>query len=108
MFEAAGYRVVRLVEAFGPRKVEDVEWIAWVCERGMGAATKDQRIRRRPLELEAMLKGGLRVVCLSRGDLNSRQQADAFRARMRDIDNAWLEAGPWMRTVTPSALLRVL
>ena len=64
----AGVTVWTLAEIYGERRAqdtEDEEWIALAGERGWAYLSKDDRIRRRPAELQALIDGRVRAFCLT-------------------------------------------
>ncbi|MEV0282714.1 hypothetical protein AB0H36_01210 [Kribbella sp. NPDC050820] len=65
-------------EVFGRRTVEDTEWIAWADAEDLVVLTKDDAIRRRPLERAALARSGLRVFCLTNANLTKAEQVLRF------------------------------
>ncbi|MCC7177901.1 MAG: hypothetical protein IT177_05865 [Acidobacteria bacterium] len=66
--------------------------------------TKDGRIRRRPLELKALKASGLRVFCLTSGNLSSAAQAEAFSGAVKRIRRiALAHQGPFIARVTAAS-----
>jgi len=71
--------------------------------------TKDGRIRRRPLELQALKASGLRVFCLTSGNLSSAEQAEAFSAAVKRITRIALEnRGPFFARVTANSDVKLM
>ena len=75
--------------------------------RAMGIVCKDERIRKRPLEVQVLYNSRLRVLCLTQGNLRSKVQAAIFRKHMATFGKLWRKSGPWMYGVTPSAVERL-
>lgn len=96
VFREAGYVVRTLDDVFGPVPIEDVTWIIEADDRGWAVACKDDRIRRRPLEKQALYNSHLRVLCLTDGHLRREEQAERFRANMEGFDRLWRRPGPWV------------
>ena len=94
-------------DVFGSRPVEDTEWIVFADDRGMAVACKDDRIRRRPLEKQALFYSSLRVLCLTNGHLRSEQQADCFRRNLAPIGRLWSQPGPWVYGVQETKVERL-
>ena len=69
---------VHLHDDYFEQNVEDQEWLAEVGERGWLVLTKDQWIRRRPLEREALLAANLKVFCFMSGSVPFSEIAEAF------------------------------
>src|SRR4051812_44861925 len=75
---AAGLVVHTMREVYGEtwgQRVDDETWLADVAAAGWVALHKDDRIRRRPAQLAAVERFGLRVFCLTNGNLRGADQA---------------------------------
>jgi hypothetical protein len=72
-----GIRVELLHEHFDPA-TPDTIWLAEVGKRGWVVLTKDQRIRRRRVELEALLAANVAAFVLTSGNLTGAATATAF------------------------------
>jgi hypothetical protein len=73
VLRAADLIVHTLAEIYGEthaQAVEDTEWIALAAERDLVVFCKDDHIRRRPAERQALLDGNVRVFCLTNARLN--------------------------------------
>lgn len=84
----AGYTVHLIADFYesDARDVLDEIWIAEGCARGWVLLSKDQRIRYRTSELDA-LQGG-HLFCLSSGNMDIEEMARAFLHAMPRIANA--------------------
>lgn len=84
-----------------PRDTEDQFWLQEVGRRGWVILTKDQRIRYRPMELEALRSSGARVFVLIAGNLRGAEIAAVFINAMsgicRVLEN---QPGPFVRRIT--------
>lgn len=60
------------------QNVEDQVWLAEVGKRGWLVLTKDQWIRRRPLEREALLAANLKAFCFMSGSVAFSEMAEVF------------------------------
>ena len=69
---------VYLHDDFFARDVDDQEWLTEVGKRGWLVLTKDQWIRRRPLERDALLKANLKVFCFMSGSISFSEMANVF------------------------------
>lgn len=68
----AGLTVRTLADVYGEaaaQETEDVEWIRLAAERGWVILCKDDHIRRRPAERDALIEGCVRVFCLMNANL---------------------------------------
>lgn len=106
---SVGFTVHTLDDIFGERPVEDVEWIRYADAQGMLVACKDDRIRRRPLEKQALYYSSLRVVCLTNGHLRRAEQAACFVTNVGAIGAQLRREGPWVLGIhlTGASLLRI-
>jgi hypothetical protein len=107
VFREAGYVVHTIDDLFGPRPVEDTEWIEVADVNGFAVACKDDRIRSRPLEKRALFYSRLRVLCLTDGHLRSSEQAERFRVNLERIERLWRTEGPWVYGVHANRLERL-
>jgi len=61
----------------------DEEWLAVAGKRHWLVLTKDERLRRRPLELDTLLRAGVRAFVLTARNMKGPEIGQAF-ARARD------------------------
>lgn len=83
--------LVHLHDDYFAQNVEDEYWLAEVGKKGWLVLTKDQWIRRRPLERQALLNSNLKVFCFMSGNVPfaemSRIIADAIPRILRTAEN---------------------
>ncbi len=91
-----GYEALTKIEVFGRRRVEDTEWIAWADSEQLVVLTKDDAIRRRPLERAALAESSLRVFCLTNANLTKVDQVARFEERWPAILRKCGTAGPFV------------
>jgi predicted nuclease of predicted toxin-antitoxin system len=91
-----GCTALTKLEVFGRRTVEDTEWIAWADARGLVVLTKDDAIRRRPLERAALANSTLRVFCLTNANLTKAEQVSRFERLWPAILRRCEEPGPFV------------
>jgi PIN like domain len=72
-----GIRVELLHQHFEP-DIDDTDWLVEVGKRGWVVLTKDQRIRHRRAEFQALLDAGVAVFVLKSGNLTGKDTANAF------------------------------
>lgn len=103
----AGATVVLHHDLFAP----GLDDAGWLRELGRHAdivvLSKDKRIRRRTLELEAVQAGGVRLFVLTAGKLNGTEQADAFVRALPRMRRLAAQPGPFIATVTASGGVRI-
>jgi len=79
---------------------DDVEWLPPIGERGWVLLTKDKDIRRRPLEVEAILNARVRAFVLTATHLRREEQAAIFLKAMPKIYRICRRPGPFIYNVT--------
>lgn len=77
--EAWPTNVHTLNDVFGAGKVADSVWMARADAEGWIAVCKDDKIRSRPGERSLMSQGGVRVFCLTNGNLTRDDMVTRFR-----------------------------
>ncbi len=96
----AGVAVVCHHEHFATG-TEDEAWLAELARHSDWIVlTKDGRIRRRPLEFQAMTRAGLRVFALTSGNLSGEEQGEAFVRALKRIRRLAARPGPYIARVT--------
>lgn len=75
---SAGFRVELLADHFDSDVADEV-WLREVGERGWVVLTKDRRIQRRQVEIDALRSAGVAAFVLAAGNLKGEDMARAFR-----------------------------
>jgi hypothetical protein len=91
--------VQTLAEVYGERaaqETQDSEWLALAGERSWVVLCKDDRIRRRPAELQALADGKVRLFCLTNAQLTFSDQAEYFLVNRNRIIQASRKPGPYV------------
>jgi hypothetical protein len=92
-----------------PQGTEDVIWLKALAELPWVVLTKDERIRYRPLELNALKQSGLRVFVLIAGNLRGVDIAEVFVSAIDRILHACEESsGPCLYYVYKNGTLRLV
>jgi len=87
----------------------DAEWMRVAAEKGWLILTKDQRVRRRPIELLAIRLSRAAAFILTAGDLNGPEQAAIFiRAAPRIERLAASHARPLIATISRAGTVTVI
>lgn len=97
--EQAGYVAHTLASVYGEQRaqqVTDEEHIALAGERGWVVLTKDDAIRRRPAELQAVERHGVRMFCLTNAGLRGDEQRRRFLVNINRIVQRSRRRGPWI------------
>jgi hypothetical protein len=69
--------------------------------------TKDERIRRRPLELEAIRCHRVRVACLTSRNLTGDQQVQRIMVNIHRIEQRARKPGPWICAINERTLTQI-
>ena len=96
---AAGLTVRTLADVYGEQQAQDVEdqqWIALAADNDWVVLCKDDRIRRRPAERQALTEGRVRAFCLTNANLVFAQQAEYFVRNRFRIIQASRKPGPYL------------
>ena len=107
---ACGLVVHTMAEVYGERVgqgLRDEVWLRDVGERGWVVLMKDVAIRRRPVEREALITGGVRAFCLTNAQLRGEEQARRLVANRHRILRQTAQPGPYIYGVYESRILRV-
>lgn len=110
MLRAGGVELVTLAEHYGmpmDESVEDATWIEESAERGWIAFMKDERIRRRPAEREALRRSAAQCFCVANGNLKSSVMAERYLANVEAIAEACSRPGPFLYAVHADRIERL-
>jgi hypothetical protein len=96
----AGAIVHPMADVYGERVgqgLADTEWLNDAGTSGWVVLMKDDRIRYRSAELEALMTAGVRAFCLTNANLGGQATAERFVAQLPKISQiATSEAGPYI------------
>lgn len=105
--EGAEVRV--MVDEGFSQDAEDVEWLPLVASKQWAILTKDKRIRRHPLEHQAIQASGAGAFILVAGGLGGEAIAEAFARALRRMISIWqTRARPFIATVTAQGNVTVI
>lgn len=105
-----GWDVITLAEHYGvpaDESVQDVEWLTLAGEQSWAVLMKDDRIRYRNAEREALTAGGVKAFCLSSANLATVAMAELFIAHKTEIWKRAAEAGPAFYAISKSGMRRI-
>lgn len=89
-----------MAEVYGERVgqgLADTEWLHDAGTRGWVVLMKDDKIRYRPAELEALMAAGVRTFCLTNANLGGQAMAQRFLRQLPRISEIAAEhAGPYI------------
>lgn len=106
----AGLTVHTMASFYGERKAQrlsDREWLRDAGRRGWIVLTKDDAIRRRPAERDALTEAGVRVFCLTTAQLRGAEQAARFVENRHRILRQARKPGPYIYGVYAGHIARL-
>lgn len=110
LLRAAGLRLHTLAEIYGipaDETVEDVDWLARAGAQGWPVLMKDERIRYRAAERQALLAYDVQAFCLSGGNVRAVAMAELYIRVLPHMVIACQENGPFLYVISTAGLRRV-
>ncbi len=98
-----------MAEVYGEeigQSLEDERWLSDVGRRGWVVLMKDDAIRRRPAEREALAAAGVRAFCLTNAQLRADEQSERFLGNLGRILRQGRQPGPYIYGVYDGHLRR--
>ena len=106
----AGFVAHTLASIYGETRaqaVSDEEWIALAGEQEWVVFTKDDAIRRRPVELAAVGEHGVKMFCLTNAGLRGEHQRERFLMNIHRIVQRSRKPGPWICGVYENRIAQI-
>lgn len=103
LLRAAGLRLHTLAEVYGipeDETVADVDWLARAGGAGWVVLMKDERIRYRAAERDALVDHRVRAFCLTSGNLRAADMAQLYLDGLGKITALCAEPGPFLYVVS--------
>jgi hypothetical protein len=107
---AAGLTVHSMADVYGDKRAQrlpDDVWLHDAGKNGWIVLTKDDAIRRRPAERDAIIQAGVRVFCLTTAQLRGAEQTQRFVQNRHRIIRQARKAGPYIYGVYETRLDRL-
>ncbi len=107
---ATGLTVRSMVDVYGDaraQRLRDEVWLRDAGKNGWIVLTKDDAIRRRPAERDAMIGAAVRVFCLTTAQLRGAEQTERFVRNRHRILRQARKPGPYIYGVYDSGLKRL-
>jgi hypothetical protein len=95
----AGLTIRTLADVYGEQaaqEIDDATWLALAGQHGWVVLCKDDHIRRRPAELQALTDGNVRLFCLTNAQLTFADQTEWFLVNRYRIIQASRKPGPYV------------
>ncbi len=107
---ACGLTVHTMASVYGEetaQSLRDEVWLRDAGERGWIVLMKDDAIRRRPAEREALIDAGVRAFCLTNAQLRGAEQAARFVENRHRILRQARKPGPYIYGVYERRIQRL-
>lgn len=105
-----GLTVYSMADIYGEKHAQrllDEVWLRDAGKNGWIVLTKDDAIRRRPVERDALTEAAVRVFCLTNRHLRGTQQTERFVANRHRILRQARKPGPFIYGVYEQGLKRL-
>lgn len=89
------------------QKLPDEVWLGDVGKRNWVVLLKDDAIRRRPAERDALMRAGVRAFCLTNARLRADEQTERFVSNVNRILQRTRKPGPYIYGVYEGRLERL-
>jgi PIN like domain len=106
----AGLQVQSMAEVYGEDEAQLLADEIWLRDAGASdwvVLTKDDAIRRRPAERDALIEAAVRVFCLTNRNMRAAAQTERFVANRHRILRQASRPGPYIYGVYESGLRRL-
>jgi hypothetical protein len=107
---AEGLQVRSMAEVYGEERAQllpDEIWLRDAGENNWIVLTKDDAIRRRPAERDAMIEAAVRVFCLTTAQLRGTEQTERFVENRHRIIRQARKPGPYIYGVYAKEIKRL-
>jgi aryl-alcohol dehydrogenase-like predicted oxidoreductase len=107
---AEGLTVYSMAEVYGEevaQRLADEVWLRDAGENDWVVLTKDDAIRRRPAERDALMEAAVRAFCLTTARLRGSEQVERFVLNRHRILQQARKPGPYIYGVYESGLKRL-
>lgn len=108
--QQAGLTAHTLASVYGEdeaQKTKDEVWLQVAGEREWVVLTKDDAIRRRPVELAAVEEHSVKMFCLTNANLRGEQQRERFLTNIHRIIQRSRKKGPWICGVYEKRIVQI-
>lgn len=106
----AGLTVHSMADIYGEKRAQLLADEAWLRDAGKNdwiVLTKDDAIRRRPAEREALTEAAVRVFCLTHRNMRGTEQTERFVSNRHRIVRQARKPGPYIYGVYEKGLKRL-
>lgn len=106
----AGLTVHSMADIYGEKRAQLLADEAWLRDAGKNdwiVLTKDDAIRRRPAERDALTEAAVRVFCLTNRNMRGAEQTERFVSNRHRILRQARKPGPYIYGVYEKSLKRL-
>jgi PIN like domain len=106
-----GFVVLTMASVYGERVAQELEDERWLTDAGKQdwvVLMKDDAIRRRPAERDALIAAKVRAFCLTNAQLRAEQQSARFVGNIERIRRQCEKPGPYIYGVYDGHIKRLL
>jgi PIN like domain len=107
---AAGLTVHSMADVYGEKRAQGLADEVWLQDAGKNdwiVLTKDDAIRRRPAERDALTKAAVRVFCLTNRNMRGAEQTERFVSNRDRILRQARKPGPYIYGVYAEGVRRL-
>ena len=107
---ARGFTVHTMASVYGEKRAQempDEEWLRDAGTNGWVVLMKDDRIRTRPAERDALARAGVRAFCLTNAQLRAHEQTTRFVRNIGRIEQRCRKSGPFIYGVYDGGVRRL-
>lgn len=107
---AAGLSIRSMAEVYGEKRAQALPDEVWLRDAGRHnwiVLTKDDAIRRRPAERDALTDASVRVFCLTNRNMRGAEQTERFVSNRHRILRRGRQSGPYIYGVYAQGLKRL-
>jgi PIN like domain len=107
---ACGLVVHTMASVYGEeaaQQLADERWLRDVGAKGWIVLMKDDAIRRRPAERDALVEAGVRAFCLTNAQLRAAEQTERFVSNRHRIIQQARRPGPYIYGVYETGIRRL-
>jgi len=94
-----GFTVHTMASVYGEevaQQLDDESWLRDAGNKGWVVLMKDDAIRRRPAERDALAEAGVRAFCLTNAQLRKEEQTERFVGNIERILRQAQQPGPYI------------
>jgi hypothetical protein len=111
LLRAAGFTLTTMSEHYGEHQaqlVADVDWITLVAQQNWIGFHKDANIRRNMVERQTVIASAARMFCVPNAKITAQDLANRYIANFAAIAAAAQHPGPFIYSVHPRRIEKVL